>query len=292
MKTPTAWAKANDERWAQLDDIVSSKLKNCNSLTERLDLLQNEIYHEVANIFGHSQPPKRNLARQSRRTKLSIQLIKENNLLTAQINTIFLPDQKTALEQLLTNVKYKICSLRKSEKSRKRHWLVRKTKNDFKSNPHNSGKTLLDPKCYVNLKVEQDLDQHKSSSLIDINYDVLLADLEGLPDKPRLQKSFPTNCFSFEDFFQILSTGQNASAPRLNGMPYKVYKKYPKINKFLFKTFLSCMNKDIYDSNGGVPRKLISKKLNLQLNITSLIFVQQHSQMWSVSFCSVQFLGA
>ena len=245
MKTPTAWAKANDERWAQLDDIVSSKLKNCNSLTERLDLLQNEVYHEVANIFGHSQPSKRNLARQSRRTKLSIQLIKENNLLTAQINTIFLPDQKTALEQLLTNVKYKICSLHKSEKSRKWHWLVRKTKNDFKSNPHNSGKTLLDPKCYVNLKVEQDLDQHKSSSLIDINYDVLLADLEGLPDKPRLQKSFPTNCFSFEDFFQILSTGQNASAPGLNGMPDKVYKKTPKINKFLFKTFLSCMNKGI-----------------------------------------------
>ena len=53
----------------------------------------------------------------------------------AQIKTIFLPDQWTALEQLLTNVKYKIRSLRKSEKSRKRHWLVKKAKNDFKSNP-------------------------------------------------------------------------------------------------------------------------------------------------------------
>ena len=85
---------------------------------------------------------------------------------------------------MLANVKYKIRSLRKSEKSHKRRWLVKKAKNDFKSNPYNAGKTLLDPKCYVNLKVKQeDLDQHKSSSLIDINYDIPLADLEGLPDK-------------------------------------------------------------------------------------------------------------
>ena len=70
-------------------------------------------------------------------------------------------------------------------------WLVKKAKNDFKSNPYNNGKTLLDPKCYVNLKVKQgDLDQHKSSSPTDINYDVPLANLEGLPDKPPLQKSF------------------------------------------------------------------------------------------------------
>ena len=93
MKTPIAWGKANGKHWTQLYD-VSYKLKNCNSLTERPDLLQNVIYNEAANIFGHSQPPKRNLAEQSRRTKLSIQLIKEKNLLTAQISTIFLPDQR------------------------------------------------------------------------------------------------------------------------------------------------------------------------------------------------------
>ena len=37
--------------------------KKCNSLTERLDLLQNTIYNEAANIFGHYHPHKRNLAR-------------------------------------------------------------------------------------------------------------------------------------------------------------------------------------------------------------------------------------
>ena len=43
MKTSIAWGKANDERWVQLDDIVYSKLKNCNSLKEQLYLLQNTL---------------------------------------------------------------------------------------------------------------------------------------------------------------------------------------------------------------------------------------------------------
>ena len=63
---------------------------------------------------------------------MSIQLIKEKNLLTAQINSIFLPDQWIALEQLLTDVKNKIRSLRKTEKSRRRGWLVKKARNDLK----------------------------------------------------------------------------------------------------------------------------------------------------------------
>ena len=48
--------------------------------------------------------------------------------------------------------------------------------------------------------------------------------------RETLLKTLPTNCFSFEDFSQILSTRRNTSAPGLNGIPYKVYKKYPKVD--------------------------------------------------------------
>ena len=115
--------------------------------------------------------------------------LKKKTCLTAQINSIFLPDQRIPLEELLTD------------------WLVHKARNNFKANLYNAGKTLFDPKCYVNLKVQQaDLDQHESSSLIDIKYNVPLPNLEGLPEKIPLLKPFPTNYFPFENFFQILST--------------------------------------------------------------------------------------
>ena len=122
---------------------------------------------------------------------------------------------------------------------------------------------FLTQKCYVNLKVEQaDLDQRKSSSLVDINYNITLTNLECFPDKYPLLKPFPTNCFSFKDFLQILSTWKNASDPGVNGIPYKVYKKCPKINKFLFKFFLSCVNKGIIPLQWGNAKEIYIPKDN------------------------------
>ena len=162
----------------------------------------------------------------------------------AQINSATLPEQKEALTQLLINIRSKIWSLRKTEKTRKRHWLVKRANNEFNANPYKAGKNLLDPKCYCSLKVEQEtLDQHKSSNLIDNNYDIPLDNLEGLPPEPPLLKKINKSCFSLDDFFEILSSRRNASAPGLNGMPYKVYKKCPKISKFLFKISQTCFKR-------------------------------------------------
>ena len=54
---------------------------------------------------------------------------------------------------------------------------------------------------------------------------------------------FWKSCFSFDDFFEIFSSCRNASLPGLNGIPYKVYKKCPKITKFLFKNFQTCFKR-------------------------------------------------
>ena len=88
-------------------------------LAETVSLLQESIYTEAPNIFGHLQPKKKNLAGQSQRTKLSIQLIQQKNLLLAQIKAAFLPEQQAALTQLLISIKCKIRSLRNAEKARK-----------------------------------------------------------------------------------------------------------------------------------------------------------------------------
>ena len=91
--------------------------------------------------------------------------------------------------------------------------------------------------------IQKNLDQHKSSNLIDNNYNIPLGNLEGLPPEPPLLKKLNKSCFSFDDFLQILSSRRNAFAPGLNGIPYKVYKKCPKISKFLFKIFQTCFKR-------------------------------------------------
>ena len=205
LKTSIAWGNLIDERWTQLDDKVSNKLHMCATLAETVSLLQESIYIEAANIFGHLQPKKRNLAGQSRRTKLSIELIQQKNLLLAQIKSASLREQQVALTQLLTSIKCKIRSLRKVEKARKRCWLIKRAKNEFHVNPYKAGKNLLDPKCYCSLNVDQEtLHQHKPSNLVDKNYDMPLGNLEDLPPEPSLLKKFDKSSFSYNDFLEIL----------------------------------------------------------------------------------------
>ena len=169
----------------------------CATLAETVSLLQESIYTEAANIFGHLQPKTRNLVGQSQRTKLSIQLIQQRNMLLAQIKSAPLPEQQAALTQLLISIKCKIWSLCKAEKARKRCWLIKKAKNEFNVNPFKAGTNLLDPKCYCSLNVDQEtLDQQKSSNLVDKNYDIVLGNLEGLPPEPSLLKKLNKSSFS------------------------------------------------------------------------------------------------
>ena len=91
LKTPIAWRNSFDQRRTVLDDKVSIKLHMCTTLAETVSHLQETIYTEARSIFGHLQ---QKLAEQSRRTKLSIQLIHQKNLLLVQIKSSSLPNQQ------------------------------------------------------------------------------------------------------------------------------------------------------------------------------------------------------
>ena len=162
----------------------------------------------------------------------------------AQIKSASLPEKQAALTQLLISIKCKIRSLRNPKKARKRRYLIKRTKNEFNVNPYKAGKNLLDPKCYCRLNVDQQtFDRCKSSNFVDKNYDIPLGNLKDLPPEPSLLRKFNKSSFSCNDFLEILVTCRNASAPGLNGIPYKVYKKCSKISKFLFKIFPACFKR-------------------------------------------------
>ena len=147
----------------QLDDTVHSKLTNFGTSSERLNRPESTIFAEAATLFSHSPPPNCNLAGQSCRTKLLLNVIKEKNLLLAQIKSLSLPEQNHLL-----HVRSKIRSLCKAEKSCKRRWLLKEARKNFKRNPNKAGKSLLDPKCFVSLILDHaKLDQHKDSCLND-----------------------------------------------------------------------------------------------------------------------------
>ena len=138
----------DDVKWFALDNAVCSKLHKCNSLSERVKLLEDTIHEEGSKIFGHAPPAKelRNLSGKNRRTLRSIYLIKLKNSLLRQISSANAV-QKVALEQLLVQARCKIKSMRSAERSRKNRWKFKRGPLAFKANPYKAGKSLLDRKC-------------------------------------------------------------------------------------------------------------------------------------------------
>ena len=242
-KDPIAWPKMNsNEEWEHLDGIVANKLFNSSSLTDRVNLLEETIYSQGALLFGFFPKTQKNLNGLNRRAKHCIQLITEKNTILCQLNNTSDISIKQKLFPLLENTKRKLRNHRRGETSRKRRWKIKKANEDFFRNPYEAGKNVLDPKCNINLQCTQSsLDTFKTQTLSDINYNVPLPPLEGLPPPPNVSVDFDSSSLKFDDFSQIINSRRNASSPGLNMIPYKVYKKCPRISSFLFKIFKSCI---------------------------------------------------
>ena len=89
-------------------------------------------------------------------------------------------------------------------------------------------------------------------------YDILLGELVRLPPQSPLANIFSKLAHSHEDSLAILLKHQT-SAPGINEIPYKVYKKYHKLNNYLLKTFKFSFKKCEIPLQCKVPGKFIPK---------------------------------
>ena len=242
-KDPISWPKMNsDSQWENLDCLVGNLLRNFPSLFERVSHLEETIYSQGSLLFGFTPKHKRKLRGLNRRARHCIALVKEKNELTSQINSSSDPCVKQSLIPLLNNVKSKLRAHRRGESSRKRRWKIKKANQDFLKNPFVAAKNVLDPKCDIQLQCQKSaLNNFKSNSLADSNFNIPFSSLEGLPPAPVISSEFKSSPITFEDFQKTLNNRRNASSPGINMIPYKVYKKCPRISSFLFKIFQSAL---------------------------------------------------
>ena len=79
------------------------------------------------------------------------------------------------------------------------------------------------------------LDAFKLVTVSDALVDSSLSPIDGLPPSPSISIPFDSSSFKLKDFEKIVQSRRNASAPGINMIPYKVYKKCPQLMSFLFK---------------------------------------------------------
>ena len=99
--------------------------------------------------------------------------------------------------------------------------------------------------------------------------DVPLSNLDGLPPSSSCSKPFPSSSLKYKDFLTLLAMRRNASSPGLNSIPYKVYKKCPQINTFLFNVFKSCLKNCVVPIQWRYTREIFipKRKTPMESNI-------------------------
>ena len=182
----------------------------------------------------------------NRRAQRSIQLVIEKNSLLSQINSCVDDVSRKHLQSLLDVVRKHLQNFRRGERNRKRRWKTKNAYQSFRKNSFEAGKKVSDPKCDIKLNCTRStLDLFKSTTLSDAFQNIPLPPLNGLPSAPTPTYKFNNANLKIDDFFFRLNSRRNGSSPGLNGIPYKVYKKRPKIMSFLFKIFLSCVKQSV-----------------------------------------------
>ena len=106
------------------------------------------------------------------------------------------------------------------------------------------------------------LDKHKSKILSDHHFNIPLPDLQGLPPAPIPHYNFNISGLKFDDFISVLNSRRNGSSPGINGIPYKVYKKCPKLMSFLFKIFKSCTKLSFVPVQWRIASEVYIPKVN------------------------------
>ena len=216
----------------------------------RLEKVEKLVYSYLASRFSEEEAKKprvpqkekenretrviRLAKREAKKTKREAKRSKDNNLL-AKAKTEY-------LRLVRLHNKSRRNELRKKKKKENK-----KEQSQFKQNPFQFGKKLLDGEKKnkpPNFSKEV-ADRFFKKEYCDKERSALYGNLKGLPDAPAPETAFEMERLDWDEFQKKLKSRRNKSSPGPNGVPYLVYKRCPRMAKVLFK---------LLDSLWGIQR--------------------------------------
>ena len=238
------WPRMADRaRWEQLDQLVVGQLPELATAEKRLAQLDVVLYEEAGKLFGTKIVRSKNSFLSRRQAQIGI--VRGNiNTIGKKLKSAVDEEEELGYMCILDDLKGQRRKLVKSEHSRKRRWKRKHCRSKFYRDPFGVAKEVMEPKGKsVPLDVSKEvLDQYVKTVASDELRDVDLAPLEGLndilvPEVPFKEGQFPKALFE-----QILKKKRNKSKPGPNKIPYKVYKKCPKLASYLYSIFRSFLS--------------------------------------------------
>ena len=236
-KDPIRWPKMSDkEGWSKLDESVSGQLSDwfVGQVSGKIRCLETVLYDEAKSRFGTVVMSKTKFI--PRRQKDILMWRKRLNDLYRAWKSSGSDEERAGIDLLVSECKDKLRSLKRLESSRKRRWRRRTVRSKFFKNPYEVARNILKPAVCCQPEVSKtDLNLFVQNSCSDPLRNIPLEDLPDLSEYDCSNLShFDNSPFSFRAFEFILKRKRNGSKPGPNKIPYKVYKKCPKLQSLVF----------------------------------------------------------
>ena len=234
--------------WSKLEENVAGQLKDYwSNVEQKIRCLETVLYNEAKSMFGVVEPCQKKQFVPRRQKEILTWRSRLNDLKKAWKNSQS-DDERAGIDLLQDECKSKIRDLKRAECSRKRRWRRRKLRAKFFKDPYEVARNVLKPKVSCQPEVSKEiLNQYVLNASSDPSRNVPLGNLDDLPVFDKELSRFDNSPFCFNNFLYLLKHKRNGSKPGPNKIPYKVYKKCPKLASLIFN-IMEFVRKD-----GAIP---------------------------------------
>ena len=157
-----------------------------------------------------------------------------------------------ALVCLMDKLKKRRRVLRSAEHSRKRRWRRKQLQNCFFKDPFKTANEVTTPKVKSEPKFPKSVLNGFTQKVASDPDRTTLGDLDGLDDISMNIGKFNSEKFRISELSQVVKKKRNVSQPGPNQIPYKVYKKCPRIMNYIFRIMLIAVRDKVIPLNWRV----------------------------------------
>ncbi|XP_033747101.1 uncharacterized protein LOC117332324 [Pecten maximus] len=276
------WPKIVDRsRWKQLDEDLDSileatlqggvekKIKSLTMIVYKVSCERFGVEGEKAEVVHQPNRRQQEVAKLRKELKVLRRLFREAN-----------EQEKFGLQQLRSDIRGKLTTLQKAERSRKRRRETTRKRAAFIANPYKFTTSLLGGERSGKLETsEQEIEQHLEETHCDAERNNPLGECDRIPSEEEptipLDEKEPT----WKEVVEVVKKARSGSAPGPSGIPYKVYKMCPKLLRRLWRLLKVIWRKgkipECWQTAEGifVPKEKNSASLN-QFRTISLLSVE------------------
>jgi hypothetical protein len=233
------WPTSDDKQWEAFDDDLDKILESMliGEAERKINTLTTMVYTIGKERFGTMEKGTRSLQplRENRRQQEIKRIRGELKVLSRKFKSAN-ETEKAGLHQLRDILRDKRNNLMKAERIRKSRKERAKKRSAFVANPYRFTSTVLEGKRSGKLTSPKEaVEEHLKKTHGDEQQWRPLGSCSRIEDVAPPEIPMDMKEPTWKEVTDIVKKSRSASAPGTNGIPYKVYKKCPKILRHLWK---------------------------------------------------------